>query len=107
MFREEIIYNWVQFLKLLIKQYFSLTGEIYDDENLFQQPIPDTLWCNLRNFVISLRELPMWKDGSMASTVFGGKQTYDYWMTIFRTANTPDGRQVLAKPLDTIEMIKR
>lgn len=107
MFKEEVMYNWVQFLKLLIKQYFSLTGEMFDDENLFQQPIPDTLWCNLRNFIISLRELPVWKDRSMASTVFGGKQSYDYWMTIFRTANTPDGRQVLAKPLNTIEMIKR
>lgn len=55
----------------------------------------------------TLYALPVWKDRSMASTVFGGKQSYDYWMTIFRTAKTPDGRQVLAKPLNTIEMIKR
>ena len=106
-FKEEIMYNWIQFLKLLVKQHFSFTGEMFDDDNLFQQPIPETLWTNIRNFVCSLRELPVWKDRSMSSTVFGGKQTYDYWMTIFKTANTPDGRPVLAKPLNTMDMIQR
>ena len=43
----------------------------------------------------------------MASTVFGGKQAYDYWGTIFATGNTPDGRPILAKPLNVIEMIDR
>ena len=107
LFREEIMYNWVKFLKLLINQYFSMTGEMFRDSDLFQQPIPEQLWENTRNFIRSLRELPVWKDRSMASTVFGGKQPYDYWYNIFTTGNTPDGRPVLAKPLNTIEMINR
>jgi len=80
---------------------------MFDAVNLFQQPIPDSLWVNIRNFVKSLVELPVWKDRSMASTVFGGKQTYDYWANIFKFAKTPDGRQVLATPLNTIEMMTR
>jgi hypothetical protein len=41
MCREEVMYNWIQYIKLLIKQSFSLSGEMFDDNNLFQQPIPD------------------------------------------------------------------
>ena len=105
-FKEEIMYNWIQYIQLLIKQFYSLTGEMYDDNNLFQQAFPEQLWNNIRSFVINLRELPLWKDRSMASTVFGGKQNYDYWSTVFRTAKTPDGTQVLTKPINTIEMAK-
>ena len=65
------------------------------------------LWTNIRNFIHSLSELPVWKDRSMAATIFGGKQNYEYWRSIYVTASTPDGKQVLAKPLNTIEMIKK
>ncbi len=107
MFREEVMYNWVQYLKLLINNYFATTGMMYDSDNLFQQPIPDMLWINIRNFIHNLSELPVWRDRSMAATIFGGKQNYEYWKSIFKTASTPDGKQVLANPLNTIEMIRR
>ena len=107
LFKEEVMYNWVQYLSLLINSYFATTGTLYDKDNLFQQPIPDMLWTNIRNFIRSLNDLPVWKDRTMASTIFGGKQNYDYWKSIFTTSSTPDGKQVLAKPLNTIEMIKR
>ena len=42
----------------------------------------------------------------MASTVFGGKQVYDYWKEAFRTGKTPDGTIVLAKPINVVDMIK-
>ena len=48
----------------------------------------------------------MWKDRGMASTVFGGKQVYDYWYTVFRTGKTSDGTRVLAKPINVVEMIQ-
>ena len=107
LFKEEVMYNWVQYLKLLINNYFATTGTMYDSENLFQQPIPEMLWTNIRNFIKSLSELPVWKDRTMAATIFGGKQNYEYWRSIFTNATTPDGKQVLAKPLNTIEMIRR
>jgi hypothetical protein len=42
----------------------------------------------------------------MATTVFGGKQVYDYWNTVFTTGKTPDGTLVLSKPINVVEMIK-
>ena len=107
LFKEEVMYNWVQYLKLLVNSYFATTGTMYDSNNLFQQPIPDMLWKNIRNFIRSLSELPVWKDRTMAATIFGGKQNYEYWRSIFATASTPDGKQVLATPLNTINMIRR
>lgn len=105
-FKEEIMYNWVQYIERLINNFFSLTGELYDDQNLFQIKFPDQLWTNIRSFVRNLRELPLWKDRTMASTIFGGKQVYDYWYTAFRTGKTPDGTIILSKPINVVDMIK-
>ena len=55
----------------------------------------------------NLRDLPIWKDRSMAATIFGGKQNYDFWKTIFQTSKTPDGTQVLANSINIVEMIKK
>ena len=104
-FKEEIMYNWIQYIELLIKNFFSMTGELYDDQNLFQIKFPDQLWTNIRTFIRSLRDLPLWKDRTMSLTVFGGKQVYDYWSTAFRTGKTPDGTLVLSKPINVVDMI--
>lgn len=107
LFKEEIMYNWVKYLKLLIKNHFAYVGAMYDDENLLQQKIPDQLWENIRIFIGNLRDLPVWKDRSMSATIFGGKNNYDFWDEVFRTAKAPDGTQVLSKPLNVAEMITR
>ncbi len=105
LFKEEIMYNWIQYLRLLIKNHFAFAGTMYNEENLFQQKLPDQLWENIRTFLINLRELPLWKDRSMASTVFGGKNNYEFWRYVFQTARTPDGTAILATPLNVAEMI--
>lgn len=105
-FKEEIMYNWIQYIELLIKNFFSMNGEMYDDKNLFQIKFPNQLWTNIRTFIRNLRDLPLWKDRTMASTVFGGKQVYDYWKNVFSTGKTPDGTLVLSKPFNVVEMIK-
>ena len=107
LFKEEIMHNWIWFLQLSIKNYFVYNGKMYDEENLFQQKLPDPLWDNIQTFVKNLRELPIWKDRSMSSTIFGGKNNYDFWKTIFSTAKTPDGTAVLTKPFTVADMIKR
>lgn len=104
--KEEIMYNWLQFLKAVIKNYFSNTGKFYDENSVFQQKFDEQLWTNIRNFIINLRQLPVWKDRSKASTAFTGKKNYDYWKSIFTSGSTPDGVQVLARPLNYVEMIK-
>ena len=105
LFKEEIMYNWVQYLRLLIKNHFAYAGTMYNEENLFQQKLPEQLWENLQTFIINLRELPIWKDRSMSLTIFGGKNNYDFWKKVFETSRTPDGTSVLNRPLNVTEMI--
>lgn len=104
--KEEIVFNWLQYLEKVIESYFTQTGKIFENEKLFQNPFPEQLWTNIRNFIQNLKELPLWKDRGMASTIFSGKKNYDYWKEIFQTAKSPDGAQVLSKPLNYMDMIK-
>ena len=105
--KEEILYNWLQYLKKVITTYFSNTGKMFVDEKIFQTSFDEQLWINIDNFVKNLSQLPLWKDRSMASTIFSGKKNYDYWKEIFETGKSVDGALVLANPLNFIEMIKR
>lgn len=104
--KEEILYNWLQYLKKVITTYFSNTGKMFAEETIFQTPFDDQLWVNIENFVINLSDLPLWKDRSMAGTVFSGKKNYDYWKVIFETGKSVDDVVVLANPLNFIDMIK-
>jgi len=105
--KEEILYNWLQYLKMVIKNYFSNTGKLVDEEIIFQTPFDDQLWINIENFVANLSCLPVWQDRSMASTIFSGKNNYAYWREIFETGKNLEGVIVLATPLNFIEMIKK
>ena len=107
LFKEEIMYNWVKYLRRVIVNYFANTGVLNDEDNLLQQKLPDQVWENLRNFTVNLRDLPVWRDRSMSATIFGGKNNSNFWDVIFRTAAAPDGTPVLAAPLNLMEMIKK
>jgi hypothetical protein len=104
--KEEIIYNWLLYIKDVIINYFSNTGKRIEKNNMFQTAFDEQLWKNIENFIKNLIKLPLWKDRSMASTIFSGKNNYDYWDCIFKTGKTSDGAEVLLKPINHIEMIK-
>ncbi len=104
--KEEVIYNWLQYLIKVIENYFNNTGKLFDNKTLFQEKFDDQLWQNMENFIENLKLLALWKDRSMAATMFAGKQNYDFWKVVFQTGKSPDGADVLAKPLNFIEMIK-
>ena len=104
--KEEILVNWLKIISNIIRSYFLNTGTDYDDDNLFQQKIPDQLWTNIEKFVKNFISLPVWKDRNLASTIFSGKSNYDYWATIFKTGNTSDGTPVLSGPLNFQELLK-
>jgi len=106
MSKEEIMFNWLGYIKDVIVNYFSNTGKKFNNNSLFQQKFDDQLWINIRNFVSNLKMLPLWKDRAMANTTFSGKKNYDYWKTIFETGKSADNVPVLAKPLNYVEMIK-
>ena len=104
--KEEVMYNWLLYLQKVIESYFNNTGKIFDNNKLFQEKFDGQLWENLRNFISNLMELPLWRDRSMASTVFAGKNNYDYWRIIFESGRNPEGVNVLIRPLNFIDMIK-
>ena len=93
-------------MKKVIENYFTNTGKLYESNRLFQEVFPDQLWVNITKFIKNLHALPLWKDKSMASTIFSGKNNYAFWKETFEKGKTPDGVIVLAKPLNFIEMIK-
>lgn len=104
--KEEIIYNWLLYLKKVIENYFNNTGRLFDSNRLLQEPFHDQLWINITNFIKNLKSLPLWKDRGMSSTIFSGKNNYEFWKIAFETGQTPDSVPVLAKPLNYVEMIK-
>ena len=107
LFKEEIMYNWIQYIELVIKHYFTNIGSMFDEENLFQQKFPNQLWENIKAFLQNLHQLPVWKDRGMSATIFGGKNNYNFWETVFCTGKTPDGSPVLVVPLNILDMIKK
>ena len=104
--KEELIYNWLQYMSQIARQYFIMQGMPDPQDKLFQCRFPEQVWENMRKFLKSLSELPVWVNSELSETVFGGKQNNNFWKTIFETAKTPQGMQVLAKPINLIEMIQ-
>ena len=106
MSKEEVVYNWNLYILNVIKTYFLTNAISHEEKNLFQTKFEDRLWSNLTNFISNLAELPLWKDRTMADTIFAGKKNYDYWKKIFETSCAPDGGAVLAQKINFMDMIK-
>lgn len=106
MSKEEIMYNWLRYIEQIIKNYFIMQGKPIQEKKLFQYKFPETIWDRIRIFVKNLANLPVWINKELSLTVFGGKQNYEYWQTIFETGKSPQGVQVLAEPLDLMKLIQ-
>ena len=102
--KEEIMYNWLKILGQIIHTHFISTGQIVDEKKLFQIEFNEVLWNNLRNYIKKLKNLPLWTNNELSNTVFGGKQNYQFWHTIFTTGSSPQGVKVLAEPLNLIKL---
>lgn len=103
--REEILYNWILFIKEVINNYFSNLGKMVNENEYFQNKFDPQLWANIRNFLVNLKEMPIWKDRTRTS-LFSGKNNYDFWKTVFKTGQSPDKVDILLKPINFVEMIK-
>ena len=106
MSKEEIIYSWLRYAGQIARNYFITLGKPDPQERLFQYPFPEQVWENIGKFLRNLAALPLWVNRDLSETVFGGKQNNNFWKTIFETGRTPQGMDVLAQPLNLIEMIK-
>lgn len=106
MSKEEILYVWLRFVRQIAQNYFNFMGVPIDEKKLFQYPFPEPLWDRLTAYMSNLSKLPVWMNRELSATVFGGKQNYDFWQKIFETGKSPQGHQVLAQPINLMEMIK-
>lgn len=104
--KEEIIYNWLKYVEQIIKHFFIYQGNPLNEKKLFQYEFPEELWTRIRIFIKNLRDLPIWVNRELSQTIFGGKQNYEYWQTIFETGKTSQGYAVLTRGLNLMEMIK-
>ena len=86
--------------------YFANMGKmVMNKNNFFQEVFPDQLWVNIENFITNLSNLPLWKNKELSLTIFGGKQVYSFWKTIFEKGVAPTGEKVLASPIDITAML--
>lgn len=106
MSKEEIIYNWLSYVGQVARNYFINLGAPDPGSRLFQKPFPDQVWINIRRFVNRLAGMPVWVNWDLSETVFGGKQNNSFWRSVFETGRTPQGVEVLAKPINLNEMIQ-
>ena len=102
--REEILMNILQWVRLVIENYFAWTGQMIYKDKLMQMKFPEVLWEKISTFLENLSLLPCWIDKELSSTVFGAKQNRDFWGHVFKTGKSPTGVPVLTKPLDLITM---
>jgi len=105
MAREEICYNWLKLVHQVIKSYFIMQKNYIKEEKIIQYPFPEPLWEKIRMLVRNLRNLPVWSNKQLSSTVFGGKQNNEYWQLIFETGKSPQGIPVLGEPVNIMKMI--
>ncbi|MBS7635810.1 HNH endonuclease [Candidatus Bathyarchaeota archaeon] len=106
--REEVLYNILRYVRDCIKRYFLLAmGKSVEDKELFQYKFPEQLWGHIRKVIQNIANMPLWinRDTGLSSAIFGGKQSYDYWKTLFDTGKTPQGVAVLPKGLSLDELL--
>jgi hypothetical protein len=106
MAKEEILYCWIGYVGKIIENHFLMMGRVVDNARLFQYPFPEQLWTNIGNYVENLARLPMWVNRDASLTIFGGKQTYGFWQTIFESGSSPTGHKAMSSGLNIMEMIK-
>jgi HNH endonuclease len=105
--REEILYSWLRFVKQIVQNFFITTGKPIKEERLFQYRFPEPLWDNIESFLESWKMLPLWVNRDLSLSVFGGKQNYEFWQTVFESGKTPQGQQVLSNAINLMQLIKR
>jgi hypothetical protein len=105
--KEEILQAWLRFIQQIIKLHF-LTGAktVFDENRLFQYKFPIEIWENITIFIRNFKKMPVWVNKSFSDSIFGGKQNWAFWQTIFETGKTPSGQEVLLNPIVLAEMME-
>ena len=91
---------------LIVQEYFLSDGRPFNVESVLEHRFPETLWASIRAYVRYLKQLDIWSDRELSGTVFGIKQSYNYWESVFQTGLTPDGYQLLPQGINPMSMIR-
>ena len=106
MAREEVLHNWLRYVNQLVRQFFITTGKPLYEDRIFQYRLPEVCWNNVRNFIDSLAQLPLWVNRDLSLSAFGGKRNYNYWQSVFETGVTPEGSRIMSQGINLMEMIR-
>ena len=98
--KEEVLYSWLSYVQQIVLRHFVAIGTPVDQQRLFHYRFSEVLWQQIRAYVRNLGGLPLWVNHPLSATVFGGKQTSDFWRTIWESGRSPQGTAVLAAPID-------
>jgi len=106
MCKEEVLYSWLIYIRQIVQGHFTYSGQPFDQNRSFQYKFSEQLWRQLHSYLVHLRDLPLWVNRDLSSTVFGGKQSSEFWRTIFESGKTPEGQQVLSGSINLMSMIE-
>ena len=104
--REEILATIMKHVRLVIENYFAVTGKLIEKDRLMQHRLPEDVWARVETFLDRLSGLPAWIDKNLSNTVFGAKQNRDFWANVFKTGRSAGGVQVFTGPINVIDMMQ-
>lgn len=104
--REEILQAWIELALSVCQTVVVSTGQIWNNERPFHRRLPDTVWQSLDHFVSNFGNLPLWKNRSLSSTVFGGKQNLQFWRNAFATVSANQLTILPGGGINLIELMK-
>lgn len=104
--REEILQAWFELVLSVCQTVVVSTGQLWDNDRPFHRRLPDTVWHSLDCFVTNFSNLPLWKNRSLSSTVFGGKQNLQFWRNAFQTGSANQLIVLAGGGINLIELMK-
>ena len=51
--------------------------------------------------------LSIWVNKDLSNSIFGGKQNYEFWQSIFESGKTSEGAAVMQSGINVMRMIER
>jgi len=106
MSKEDVMGGWLRYVQAVMEQYYLLNdGKILPKNRMFQIRHSEQLWERLTVFIKNFSTLPLWANRELSILAFGGKQTTQFWETVFDTGRTPQGASVLPGPINISELL--
>jgi len=104
--REEILQAWIELCLSVCQTVVISSGQLWNAERPFHRPVPETVWSSLDNFITNFSRLPLWKNRALSATVFGGKQTTQFWKEAFATGTANQIRILAGGGVNLLDLMQ-